>query len=198
MPYRHMDTDLLVALSLHFADRGDRSQQCNAAAWKNSFFDRCPRRMKGVFHCVLSSASFRLRSGTDGNDCHAASHFGKSFLELLAIVFAFGASSDGESDHTHLDLVFIPGTINDRAGVLGHFHLLGTAELRQFDRFQLDPQIFRRSRFHRFESPCHPSWLCVDPRIQAPSPMWAAQFQPAARRWSIFAAAWTRARRAGL
>ena len=99
--------------------------------------------MKGVFDAGLLLFHFGFGRGADIDDGHTASELGEALLELLAIVVAGGFLD------LLADLVDAAGdrfggaaAFNDDGVFLADVDALGLAEVAEFDRLELDAEVF--------------------------------------------------------
>ena len=149
-PQRHLqhlgddlDADVLVA-SQASASRGlDASQQRDAAAGHNPFFNRGPRGARRASSMqVFALLHLGFGGGPDVDLGDAAGQLGQPLLQLFAIVFAVGrlrfrcgSARPGPRSRPSA------GAFDDRRVLGVDADLLGRAQVGQLDVFQLDAQI---------------------------------------------------------
>ena len=124
-------------------DLGRGADDRDAAAGKNAFFNRGAAGVQGVFDAGLLFLHRDFGRGPDVDLGDAAGELGEALLELLAVVVAGGVVDLVlELLDAALDGLLVAGAFDDRGVVLVDADLLGPAELRQLDVFELDAEFF--------------------------------------------------------
>ena len=115
----------------------------NTAARKNAFLYGRATRVKSIFNTGLLLLHFNFGGRTDIDLRNAAGEFGKTFLQLLAVVIAGGIF--------HLTLDLLNATLNvlglacafnKRASVLGHRDLFRATKLCKREVFKRHAEFF--------------------------------------------------------
>ena len=106
--------DLLVPFEAEGFERLLRTDEGDAAAGDDAFFDGRAGRVQGVFDAGLLFLHLGLGRGADVDDGHAAGELGQAFLELLAVVVA-GGLLDLAADlgHAALDVRVLAAAFDD-------------------------------------------------------------------------------------
>src|SRR6185295_4163116 len=119
------------------------SQQGDAAAGEDAFFDGCAGGVQGVFDAGLLLLHLALGRGADVDLGNATGQLGEALFELLAIVVA-GRVVDLAADliDAAFDVGALAAAFDDRRVVFVDDDLLGTAELIEADAFELDAEVF--------------------------------------------------------
>src|SRR5438874_668496 len=120
------------------------TQQSDAAARHDAFFNRRTGRMHRVIHAILALLDFDFGRAADADHRDAARELGQPLLQLLTVVVR-GGFLDLRLDlrHAGLDVGLLAGAVDDGGVLLVDHHLLGAAEHRERDVLELDAEIFR-------------------------------------------------------
>src|SRR6266403_2067608 len=135
---------LVVILGANALEVLGSTQQGDAAARHDAFFDRRTSRMHRVIHAILALLHLDFGRAADADHRDAACELGQTLLQLLAVVVRSGFL-DLRLDlrHARLDVGLLAGAVDDRGVLLVDHHLLGAAEHLQRDVLHLDAEIFR-------------------------------------------------------
>src|SRR6266487_1821291 len=120
------------------------TQQGDAAARHDAFFNRRTGRMHRVIHAILAFPHLDLGRAADADHRDAARELGQTLLQLLTVVVR-GGFIDLRLDlgNAGLDVGLFSGAADDRGVFLVDHHLLGATEHLQRDVLELDAEIFR-------------------------------------------------------
>src|SRR5437667_3255663 len=120
------------------------TQQGDAAARHDAFFNRRTGRMHRVIHAILALPYLDLGRAADADHGYAARELGQTLLQLLTVVVR-GGFLDLRLDlgNAGLNVGLLAGAVDDRGVFLVDHHLLGAAEHLQRDVLELDAEIFR-------------------------------------------------------
>src|SRR5207247_8947088 len=120
------------------------TEQGDAAARHDAFFNRRTGRMHRVIHAILALPYLDLGRAADADHGYAARELGQTLLQLLTVVVR-GGFLDLRLDlgNAGLDVGLLAGAVADRGVFLVDHHLLGAAEQLQGAVLELDA---RRSR----------------------------------------------------
>src|SRR5437667_661832 len=120
------------------------TQQGDAAARHDAFFNRRTGRMHRVIHAILALPYLDLGRAADADHGYAARELGQTLLQLLTVVVR-GGFLDLRLDlgNAGLNVGLLAGAVDDRGVFLVDHHLLGAAEHLQGDVLELDAEIFR-------------------------------------------------------
>src|SRR6266702_6295539 len=120
------------------------TQQRNAAAWQDTFFNRRAGRMHRIVHAILALRHLDLGRAADADHRDAACELGETLLELLTVVVR-GGFLDLRLDlgHARFDVGLLAGAVDDRGVLLVDHHLLGATEHVERDVLELDAEVFR-------------------------------------------------------
>src|SRR5690606_27077774 len=126
-----LDTVVLVlVVALKVGNRGQRTDQGDAAARDDALFDGRAGRVQCVLDARLLLLHLDLGRGTDLDHRHAAGQLGHALLQLLAVVVG-GGLLDLRLDllDAGLDRAGVAGAVDDGGVLLGDLHLLRAAEV---------------------------------------------------------------------
>src|ERR1700720_690424 len=120
------------------------TQQGDAAARYDAFFNRRTGRMHRVVNAVLALPHLDFGRAADADHRDAARELGQTLLQLLTIVVR-GGFLDLRLDlgHAGFDVGLLAGPADDGGVLLVDHHLLGATEHLQCDVLELDAEIFR-------------------------------------------------------
>src|SRR6266702_3044744 len=120
------------------------TQQGDAAARHDAFFNRRTGRMHRVINAVLALLDFDFGRAADADHRDAALELGQTLLQLLTVVVR-GGFLDLRLDliDACLDVGLLAGTVDDGGVLLVDHHLLGATEHGERDVLELDAEIFR-------------------------------------------------------
>ena len=138
-----LDAVLFVADRFDVGQRVRRAEQRDAAARNDAFIQRRLRRRLRVFEEVFAFFQLRFGRRADVDASDAAGQFREAFLELFFVVragrrFDFGANLRDAS----FDFVFFAAAVDDRRRIAGNDDFLRFAEVGDFDRVELDAEVF--------------------------------------------------------
>src|SRR6202035_3036442 len=135
---------LVVVLGAQALELLGSTQQRNAAAGNDAFFDGRTGRMHRVVNAVLALLDFDFGRAADADHRDAARELGQTLLQLLAVVVR-GGFLDLRLDlrHACLDVGLLAGAVDDGGVLLVDHHLLGATEHGERDVLHLDAEIFR-------------------------------------------------------
>src|ERR1700723_65307 len=135
---------LVVVLGADALERLGSTEQGDAAARHDAFFNSRAGRMHRVIHAILALLDLDLGRTADADHRDAAGELGQTLLELLAVIVRRGFL-DLRLDlvHARLDVDLLAGTVDDRGVFLVDHHLLGAAKHVEGDVLKLDAEIFR-------------------------------------------------------
>src|SRR5262249_55989919 len=116
----------------------------DAAARHDAFLDRGAGGVHRVINAILALLHLDFGRAADADYRDAAGELGQTLLQLLAVVVR-GGFLDLRLDlrDAGLDVGLLAGTVDDRGVLLVDHHLLGAAEHREVDVFELDAEVFR-------------------------------------------------------
>src|SRR5712664_1877217 len=120
------------------------TQQGDAAARHDAFFNRRTGRMHRVIHAILALLHFDLGRAADADHRDAACELGQTLLKLLTVVVR-GSFLDLRLDliDPRFDVGLLAGAADDGGVFLVDHHLLGATEHGERDVLHLDAEIFR-------------------------------------------------------
>src|SRR3989449_1519920 len=120
------------------------TQQGDATARHDAFFNRRTGRMHRVIHAILALPYLDLGRAADADHRDATRELGQTLLQLLTVVVR-GGLLDLRLDlgNAGVDVGLLAGAVDDRGVFLVDHHLLGAAEHLQGDVLELDAEIFR-------------------------------------------------------
>src|SRR5258705_10096541 len=123
------------------------TQQGDAAARHDAFFNRRTGRMHRVINAILALLDLDFGRAADADHRDAAGELGQTLLQLLTVVVR-GGFLDLRLDlrHPRLDVGLLAGAVYDGGVLLVDHHLLGAAEHGERDVLELDAEIFRDRR----------------------------------------------------
>src|SRR6476661_1558025 len=125
-----LDAGLLVVVLGADALKPLRStEQGDAAARQDAFFDGRPGRMHRVVNAILALLHLDLGRAADADHRDAARELGETLLQLLLVVVR-GGFLDLRLDlrNARLDVGLLAGAVDDGGVLLVDHHLLGTTE----------------------------------------------------------------------
>src|ERR1700730_14550566 len=120
------------------------TQQSDAAARYDTFFNRRTGRMHRVVNAVLALPHLDLGRAADADHRAAACELGQTLLQLLTVVVR-GGFLDLRLDLSDacFDVGLLAGAVDDGGVLLVDHHLLGATEHGERDVLKLDAEIFR-------------------------------------------------------
>src|ERR1700682_1686630 len=120
------------------------TQQGDAAARHDAFFNRRTGRMHRVINAILALLDFDLGRAADADHRDAACELGQTLLQLLTVVVR-GGFLDLRLDlvDARLDVGLLAGAADDGGVLLVDHHLFGATEHGERDVLHLDAEIFR-------------------------------------------------------
>src|ERR1019366_7684635 len=120
------------------------TQQRDAAARDDAFFNGRTGRMHRVINAILALLDFGFSRTADADHRDAARELRETFLQLLAVVVR-GGFLDLRLDlrHARFDVGLLAGAAHDSGVLLVDHHLLGATEHGERDVLHLDAEIFR-------------------------------------------------------
>src|SRR5882724_2770618 len=120
------------------------TQQGDAAARHDAFFNRRTGRMHRVINAILALPDLDLGRAADADHRDAACKLGQTLLQLLTVVVR-GSFLDLRLDlvDARLDVGLLAGAADDGGVFLVDHHLLGATEHGERDVLHLDAEIFR-------------------------------------------------------
>src|SRR3954453_5125708 len=135
---------LVVVLGAQALERLGGTQQGDAAARYDAFFNSRTGRMHRVINAILALLDLHFGRAADADHGDAARELGQTLLQLLTVVVR-GGFLDLRLDlrHARFDVGLLAGAVDDRGVLLVDHHLLGAAEHGKVDVLQLDAEIFR-------------------------------------------------------
>src|SRR5882762_5514600 len=135
---------LVVVLGAQPLELLGSTEQGDAAARHDAFFNRRTGRMHRVINAVLALLHFDFGRAADADHRDAACELGQTLLQLLTVVVR-GGFLDLRLDlvDARLDVGLLAGAVDDGGVLLVDHHLLGAAEHLQRDVLHLDAEIFR-------------------------------------------------------
>ena len=144
------EADLLVAFELEVVEGLLRTDEGDAAAGDDAFFDGRTGRVQGVFDAGFLFFHLGLGRGADIDDGDTAGELGEALLELLAVVIA-GGFFDLAADlvDAALDVGLLAGAFDDGGVFLVDGDALGFAEVVERDVLELDAEVFGDADGHR-------------------------------------------------
>src|SRR5574343_1482343 len=139
-----LDTGILVVVvALQLGDVGTGTQQGDAAASNDTFFNSGTGSVQRVFDAGLLFLHFDFGGSANLDDGNAASQLGNTLLQLFAVVIG-GGFLDLDADL--LDAGFngsgIAGAVDDGGVFLGDFNALGLAQILQGGLLQGQTGLF--------------------------------------------------------
>src|SRR6267142_2601686 len=136
-----LDAGLLVVVrGLDALELLGGTEQGDAAARHDAFFNRCTGRMHRVINAILALLDFDLGRAADADHRDAACELGQTLLQLLTVVVR-GGFLDLRLDlvDARLDVGLLAGAVDDGGVLLVDHHLLAaTAEARCLDGGNLE------------------------------------------------------------
>src|SRR5665647_1495598 len=135
---------LVVVLGAQALELLGSTQQGDAAARYDAFFNGRTGRMHRVVHAILALLDFDFGRAADADHRDAARELGQTLLQLLTVVVR-GGFLDLRLDlrDAGLDVGLLAGAAHDRGVFLFDHHLLGATEHGKRDVLHLDAEIFR-------------------------------------------------------
>src|SRR5882762_7694456 len=120
------------------------TQQGDAAARHDAFFNRRTGRMHRVINAILALPDLDLGRAADADHRDAACKLGQTLLQLLTVVVR-GSFLDLRLDliDPRFDVGLLAGAADDGGVFLVDHHLLGATEHGERDVLHLDAEIFR-------------------------------------------------------
>src|SRR5712664_636180 len=120
------------------------TEQGDAAARHDAFFNRRTGRMHRVINAVLALPDLDLGRAADADHRDAACELRQTLLQLLTVVVR-GGFLDLRLDlvDAGLDVGLLAGAVDDGGVLLVDHHLLGATEHGERDVLHLDAEIFR-------------------------------------------------------
>src|SRR6267143_303519 len=120
------------------------TQQSDAAARHDAFFNRSTGRMHRVINAILALPHFDFGRAADADHRDAARELGQTLLQLLTVVVR-GGFLDLRLDliDAGLDVGLLAGAVDDGGVLLVDHHLLGAAEHGERDVLQFNAEIIR-------------------------------------------------------
>src|SRR5882672_4540989 len=140
-----LDAGLLVVVRcLDALELLGGTEQGDAAARHDAFFNRRTGRMHRVINAILALLDFDFGRAADADHRDAACELGQTLLKLLTVVVR-GGFLDLRLDliDPRLDVGLLAGAADDGGVLLVDHHLLGAAEHGKRDVLHLDAEIFR-------------------------------------------------------
>src|SRR6267378_3626530 len=140
-----LDAGLLVVVrGLDALELLGGTEQGDAAARHDAFFNRRTGRMHRVVNAILALLDFDLGRAADADHRDAACELGQTLLQLLTVVVR-GGLLDLRLDlvDARLDVGLLVGAVDDGGVLLVDHHLLGATEHGERDVLHLDAEIFR-------------------------------------------------------
>src|SRR3954470_4003972 len=136
-------TSRLIALKLDLVERPrPRLQQRHTTTGNDALLNRGLRVADSVLDTVLTLLQLHLRRRTRLDDRHTAGQLGEALLELLAVIVRVAVLDlDADLVDATLDVVGVPGAIDDGGLVLGHHDALGLAEHVEGGVLQLEADV---------------------------------------------------------
>src|SRR5437879_2235266 len=135
---------LVVVLGAQTFEMFGGTQQGDAAARYDAFFNRRTGRMHRVVHAILALLDFDFGRAADADHRDAACELGQTLLQLLTVVVR-GGFLDLRLDllNARFDVGLLAGAVDDGGVFLVDHHLLGATEHGECDVLELDAEIFR-------------------------------------------------------
>src|SRR6266550_3245814 len=135
---------LVVVLGAKPLEVRGGTQQSDAAARHDAFFNRRPGRMHRVIHAILALPHLDFGRAADADHRDAAREFGQTLLQLLTVVVR-GGFLDLRLDlaDAGFDVGFLAGAADNGGVLLVDHHLFGATEHGERDVLHLDAEIFR-------------------------------------------------------
>src|SRR3977135_3861003 len=135
---------LVVVLGAQPLEMFRGTQQGDAAARHDAFFNRRTGRMHRVIDAILALPYLDLGRAADADHRDAAGELGQTLLKLLAVVVR-GGFLDLRLDliDARFDVGLLAGAAHDRGVLLVDHHLFGATEHGERDVLELDAEIFR-------------------------------------------------------
>src|SRR5216684_3046437 len=120
------------------------TEQGDAAARHDAFFNRRTGRMHRVIDAVLALLDFDFGRAADADHRDAACELGQTLLQLFPVVVR-GGFLDLRLDlaDAGFDVGFLAGAADDGGVLLVDHHLLGATEHGERDVLHLDAEVFR-------------------------------------------------------
>src|SRR3982075_3472751 len=120
------------------------TQQGNAAARNDAFFNRRTGRMHRVINAILALPHLDLGRTADADHRDAARELSQTFLQLLTVIVR-GGLLDLRLDllNARFNVGLLAGAADDRGVLLVDHHLLGATEHGERDVLELDAEVFR-------------------------------------------------------
>src|SRR5712664_2944215 len=120
------------------------TEQGDAAARNDAFFNRGTGRMHRVINAILALPDLDLGRAADADHRDAACELGQTLLQLLTVVVR-GSFLDLRLDliDARFDVGLLAGAVDDGGVLLVDHHLLGATEHVERDVLELDTEIFR-------------------------------------------------------
>src|SRR5882757_5906225 len=140
-----LDAGLLVVVrGLDALELLGGTEQGDAAARHDAFFNRRAGRMHRVINAILALLHFDFGRAADADHRDAARELGQTLLQLLTVVVR-GGFLDLRLDliDARLDVGLLAGAVDDGGVLLVDHHLLGATEHGERDVLHLDAEIFR-------------------------------------------------------
>src|SRR5712692_6766015 len=140
-----LDAGLLVVVrGLDALELLGGTEQGDAAARHDAFFNRRTGRMHRVINAILALLDFDFGRAADADHRDAACELGQTLLQLLTVVVR-GGFLDLRLDlvDAGFDVGLLAGAVDDGGVLLVDHHLLGATEHGERDVLELDAEIFR-------------------------------------------------------
>src|SRR5712664_3289286 len=120
------------------------TEQGDAAARHDTFFNRRTGRMHRVINAILALPDLDLGRAADADHRDAACELGQTLLQLLTVVVR-GSFLDLRLDliDARFDVGLLAGAVDDGGVLLVDHHLLGATEHSERDVLKLDAEVFR-------------------------------------------------------
>src|SRR6267143_979579 len=135
---------LVVVLGAQPLEMFRGTQQGDAAARHDAFFNRRTGRMHRVINAILALPHFDFGRAADADHRDAACELGQTLLQLFTVVVR-GGFLDLRLDliDPRLDVGLLASAADDGGVLLVDHHLLGATEHGERDVLELDAEIFR-------------------------------------------------------
>src|SRR6266481_2064912 len=140
-----LDAGLLVVVrGLDALELLGGTEQGDAAARHDAFFNRRAGRVHRVINAILALLHFDFGRAADADHRDAARELGEALLQLLTVVVR-GGFLDLRLDlhNAGFDVGLLAGAVDDGGVLLVDHHLLGATEHGERDVLELDAEIFR-------------------------------------------------------
>src|SRR5690606_28458572 len=133
-----LDTGVLVGVvAFQLGNSCAGTNQCNATARNDTFFDGCASSVQGVFNAGFLLFHFDFGGSANANHGNTASQLGHALLQFFTVVVGSGLFDlNADLFHASFDVGAVASAVDDRGVFLGHFNALGLTQVVQSRFFQ--------------------------------------------------------------